>query len=79
MTRRELLDLGLTDVEVWGRGVDTAVFHPGRRSQTLRAELGMGSRFTFLYVGRLAAEKRVDFVLEAFRRRPPWCRGASCT
>jgi glycosyltransferase involved in cell wall biosynthesis len=48
--------------------VDTTVFQPGRRSQALRAELGMGSRFTFLYVGRLAAEKRVDFVLEAFRR-----------
>ncbi|HKT59689.1 MAG TPA: glycosyltransferase family 1 protein [Gemmatimonadales bacterium] len=68
VTRRELLDLALSDVEVWGRGVDTSVFHPGRRSQTLRAELGMGSRFTFLYVGRLASEKRVDFVLEAFRR-----------
>jgi glycosyltransferase involved in cell wall biosynthesis len=75
VTRRELLDLDLADVEVWGRGVDTAVFHPGRRSQTLRAELGMGSRFTFLYVGRLAAEKRVDFVLEAFRQASltvPW-------
>ncbi|HET8835082.1 MAG TPA: glycosyltransferase family 1 protein, partial [Gemmatimonadales bacterium] len=68
VTRRELLDLDLRDVEVWGRGVDTSVFHPGRRSQALRAELGMGSRFTFLYVGRLASEKRVDFVLEAFRR-----------
>src|SRR5690349_6572633 len=68
VTRRELLDLGLDNVEVWGRGVDTSVFHPSRRRQGLRAELGMGSRFTFLYVGRLAAEKRVDFVLEAFRR-----------
>ena len=68
VTRRELLDLDLRDVEVWGRGVDTGVFHPGRRSQALRAELGMGSRFTFLYVGRLASEKRVDFVLEAFRQ-----------
>jgi len=68
VTRRELLQLDLRDIEVWGRGVDTGVFHPGRRSQALRAELGMGSRFTFLYVGRLAAEKRVAFVLEAFRR-----------
>jgi glycosyltransferase involved in cell wall biosynthesis len=68
VTRRELIELGLGDVEVWGRGVDTSVFHPGRRSQTLREELGMGSRFTLLYVGRLAAEKRVEFVLEAFRQ-----------
>jgi phosphatidylinositol alpha 1,6-mannosyltransferase len=78
VTRRELLDLNLRDVEVWGRGVDTSVFHPGCRSQALRAELGMGSRFTFLYVGRLASEKRVDFILEAFRRASP-CRAASCT
>jgi phosphatidylinositol alpha 1,6-mannosyltransferase len=68
VTRGELARLGLGEVEVWGRGVDTALFHPGRRSQGLRAQLGMGSRFTFLYVGRLAAEKRVDFVVEAFRR-----------
>ncbi len=27
----------------------------------------MGSRFTFVYVGRLAAEKRADMVLDAFR------------
>jgi glycosyltransferase involved in cell wall biosynthesis len=47
--------------------VDTELFHPGRRSQALRAVLGMGSRFTFLYVGRLAPEKRPEQVLEAFR------------
>ena len=33
----------------------------------MRAALGMGSRFTFLYVGRLAPEKRPQQVLEAFR------------
>jgi glycosyltransferase involved in cell wall biosynthesis len=65
--RRDLLRLGLQDVEVWGRGVDTELFHPGRRSQELRAALGMGSRFTFLYVGRLAAEKGTPLILEAFR------------
>ena len=68
VTRSELLGLGLEHVEVWGRGVDTNVFHPGRRSQELREALGMGSRFTFVYVGRLAAEKRVDVVLEGFRQ-----------
>lgn len=66
-SRRDLLRLGIRDVEVWGRGVDTELFHPGRRSPELRAALGMGSRFTFLYVGRLAAEKGTAQVLEAFR------------
>jgi phosphatidylinositol alpha 1,6-mannosyltransferase len=65
--REDLLRLGLADVEVWGRGVDTEIFHPGRRSEALRAALGMGSRYSFLYVGRLASEKRADQVLDAFR------------
>ncbi len=67
VSRQDLLRLGLTDVEVWGRGVDTELFHPGRRAEALRAVLGMGSRYTFLYVGRLASEKRSDQVLDAFR------------
>ena len=67
VARQDLLRLGLTDVEVWGRGVDTELFHPGRRGEALRAALGMGSRYTFLYVGRLASEKRADQVLDAFR------------
>jgi phosphatidylinositol alpha 1,6-mannosyltransferase len=68
VAKGELAALGLDDVEVWGRGVDTRVFHPARRSQELRERLGMGSRFTFVYVGRLAPEKRVDVVLDAFRQ-----------
>jgi len=65
--REDLLRLGVAEVEVWGRGVDTELFHPGRRSEALRAALGMGSRYTFLYVGRLAAEKRAAHVVDAFR------------
>ncbi|MGH7526168.1 MAG: glycosyltransferase family 4 protein, partial [Gemmatimonadales bacterium] len=65
--REDLLRLGLADVEVWGRGVDTELFHPGRRSEAMRAALGMGSRFTFVYVGRLAPEKRPEQIIDAFR------------
>jgi phosphatidylinositol alpha 1,6-mannosyltransferase len=66
-SREEVMRLGAVDVEVWGRGVDTELFHPGRRNQAMRAALGMGSRFTFLHVGRLAPEKRPEQILEAFR------------
>ncbi len=66
-SRDEVARLGAAEVEVWGRGVDTELFHPGRRSQAMRAALGMGSRFTFLYVGRLSPEKRPEQVIEAFR------------
>ena len=67
VARADLLELGLTDVEVWGRGVDVQIFHPGRRSDAIRAALGMGSRYTFLHVGRLASEKRTDQVIDAYR------------
>ncbi len=67
VSRQEVLALGVSDVETWGRGVDVEMFHPGRRSQDMRAALGIGSRFTFLYVGRLAPEKSVEHVIEAFR------------
>lgn len=66
-SREDLLRLRVADAEVWGRGVDTELFHPGRRSQDMRAALGMGSRFTFVYVGRLAPEKGAEQILHAFR------------
>ena len=66
VSREDLLRLNVRDVEVWGRGVDAELFHPGRRSQEMRAAFGMGSRFTFLYVGRLAHEKRAGQIIDAF-------------
>lgn len=59
---------GLADIEVWGRGVDDVLFDPARRSAVLRRALGLGDAFTFLFVGRLAPEKEVDVVLDAFAR-----------
>ena len=35
---------------------------PQHRSATWRERLGLGDRFTFVYVGRLAAEKRVEHI-----------------
>ena len=67
-SRDDLRLLGVSDVVVWGCGVDAERFHPSRRSQELRVKLGIDGAFTFLYVGRLAAEKGVDVVIEAYRR-----------
>ena len=67
-SRDDLLRLGVSHVEVWGCGVDAFRFNPARRSQDLRVKLGIDGAFTFLYVGRLAAEKGVDVVIEAYRR-----------
>jgi glycosyltransferase involved in cell wall biosynthesis len=66
--RQDLLNMGLADVEVWGRGVDVDLFHPSKRSTPLRTALGIDEKFVFIHVGRLAAEKNVSVVLEAFRQ-----------
>jgi phosphatidylinositol alpha 1,6-mannosyltransferase len=64
--RDYLQSIGVTQVEVWGRGVETAAFTPRRRSVSLRSALGADRKFVFLYAGRLAAEKGVDVILKAF-------------
>ena len=65
-SRDDLLRLGVPDVEVWGRGVDSQQFHPRRRSSELRTSFGLGDCFTFLYVGRLSQDKRVERVIQAY-------------
>jgi phosphatidylinositol alpha 1,6-mannosyltransferase len=64
--REYLHSIGVQNVEVWGRGVDTQAFAPSRRSSALRNSLGADRKFVFLYAGRLAAEKGVDVILRAF-------------
>jgi len=66
--RQDLLNMGVADVEVWGRGVDVQLFHPTKRSTPLRESLGLTEKFVFIHVGRLAAEKNVHVVLDAFRQ-----------
>ena len=53
---------GFERVHVWGRGVDAAMFHPSRRSASLRSDLAPGGELIVGYVGRLAAEKRLDLL-----------------
>ena len=65
--REYLSSIGVPNVEVWGRGVNLESFAPRRRSASLRCALGLEGRFTFLHAGRLAAEKGVDRVVDAFR------------
>ena len=55
-------------IRVWSRGVDTELFSPARRSSEVRARLAPGAEHVLVHVGRLAAEKRVRVVLDAFRR-----------
>ena len=52
---------------VWGRGVDTTHFNPGRRSVGWRRWLAGGDDTAIvLHVGRLAPEKNIDVLAEAW-------------
>ena len=66
-TRAELLELGVPRPVVWGRGVDSGLFTPARRSEARRRDAGVGDRLLLLHVGRLAVEKDIDTLVAAFR------------
>ena len=57
---KELNELGVEDVYLWRRGVNSILFHPSSRSETLRNQWGSGKKLIVGYVGRLANEKRVS-------------------
>ncbi|HTO55568.1 MAG TPA: glycosyltransferase family 1 protein [Myxococcota bacterium] len=61
-TANELAEHGIPDVGLWRGGVDTDLFHPGRRSLETRARLSGGNLGGPLavYVGRLAREKNLE-------------------
>lgn len=66
--RRALLADGFHAVEVLGRGVDSQLFSPARRSDELRRAWGLRRHDqAVLYVGRLAAEKNLPLAVHAFR------------
>jgi glycosyltransferase involved in cell wall biosynthesis len=58
----ELEERGLERLAIWGRGVDTQIYNPGRRKAAVRERLtdGHPEAPLMVYVGRLAVEKRVD-------------------
>jgi len=65
--RRDLESYGFRNVEVVSRGVDTALFHPARRSEALRAQWGVRpDDLVVHHVGRLAPEKNLTALVAAW-------------
>jgi glycosyltransferase involved in cell wall biosynthesis len=66
-TAQMLQKWGVQNVGVLGRGVDTDLFNPARRSSSLRATWGADDKTPVaIYVGRVAAEKNLSLLLRAF-------------
>ncbi len=63
-TKRQIEAHGFQRVKVWSHGVDTERFHPRHRSAAWRRHLTEGHPDAplLLYVGRLAPEKRLDWL-----------------
>jgi glycosyltransferase involved in cell wall biosynthesis len=58
---------GVVHTGVWSRGVDPAVFSPAFRSEAWRATVGAGpSDLVVSYIGRIAREKNLGLLLEAW-------------
>lgn len=65
--RAELSRAGFRNVNVVSRGVDTRLFDPARRSEALRTKWGAAPGDpVVLHVGRLAPEKNLPALIDAF-------------
>lgn len=66
--RDTLAQDGYKNLQVVARGVDTTLFHPGKRSAELRRQWGAAEGdLTVIYVGRISAEKNLPLVLRTFK------------
>jgi glycosyltransferase involved in cell wall biosynthesis len=71
-TKNEIESHDFERVKVWSHGVDSALYHPDKRSAKWRMQLmdGEMDKQLILYVGRLAAEKRIEWLLPVLKRNP---------
>jgi len=65
----QLGDMGVPDVRHQPLGIDSSVFHPARRVETLRAHLRLPPDARLLvYAGRFTQEKKLLLLIEAVRK-----------
>jgi phosphatidylinositol alpha 1,6-mannosyltransferase len=63
-TATDLRAHGVERVQIWARGVDCRRFDPAKRNGDLRKQFAPRGELIVGYVGRLAAEKRVDLLAQ---------------
>jgi glycosyltransferase involved in cell wall biosynthesis len=66
--KHELIKIGFRNVQVLSRGVNSSLYSPTHRSQTLRSSWGVkDDDFVIVHVGRLAAEKNLELLIAAYQ------------
>lgn len=74
-----LLAAGFRHVSVVGRGVDTSLFSPGKRSEDFRRQAGvLDDAPLAVVVGRVSVEKNIGLALLAFERMRKRYPGLVC-
>ncbi|XYJ09213.1 glycosyltransferase family 4 protein [Telluria sp. B2] len=65
----QLHAIGVSDARHQPLGIDSSVFHPGRRVETLRAHLRLPANARLLvYAGRFTPEKKLPLLIDAVRK-----------
>lgn len=67
-TMRLLKNRGISNVDIWGREVETAKFSPDFRDENFRKALNLNNKVVFLYVGRISPEKNLKMFLNVAER-----------
>lgn len=72
--KEKLQSAGFSNVEIVGRGVDTTLFSPEKRSAAFRKKFGvLDDSPIALVVGRVSGEKNIDLAIRAFKRMKDKC------
>jgi glycosyltransferase involved in cell wall biosynthesis len=78
-THDKLADAGFGKISVLGRGVDTELFTPARRSDALRSSYGVSENSPIvLVVGRISSEKNIGLAIRAYERMKKSCPELLC-
>ncbi len=74
-----LKELGIRNVSLLGRGVDTELFSPAKRCPEMRASWGAAEGVPVaIIVGRVAAEKNLELGMAAFESMRESCPDLAC-
>ncbi len=66
--QQALLNYGVMRTAIFSRGIDSNKFSPLFRNDKLRESFGLKNKVTFLYVGRIAPEKDLDLIRQAYAK-----------